>query len=57
MELQDKELESLCDDLEQKAKEKCKAEIEKANAYRDGYIQACEDFYRELRKMHPQNQM
>lgn len=36
--------------LEHKAIENCDKYIRKAQSYRDGYVQACEDFGREMRK-------
>ena len=36
--------------LEHKATESCDEYIRKAQSYRDGYIQACEDFGREMRR-------
>lgn len=38
------------DTLEHKAIENCDEYIRKAQSYRDGYVQACEDFGREMRK-------
>lgn len=39
----------ITDTLERKAVENCDDYNRKAQAYRDGYIQACEDFGREIR--------
>ena len=38
----------ITDILEHKAVENCDEYIRKAQSYRDGYIQACEDFGREI---------
>lgn len=40
----------ITDTLEREANEKCGEDIRKAHSYRDGYIQACEDFGREMRR-------
>lgn len=40
----------ITDTLEHKATESCDEYIRKAQSYRDGYIQACEDFGREMRR-------
>ena len=40
----------ITDILEHKAVENCDEYIRKAQSYRDGYIQACEDFGREIRR-------
>lgn len=39
----------IADILERRANEKCSKQIEKANAYRDGYVQGVEDYAREMR--------
>lgn len=41
----------ITDALEHAANKKLVEEVQKANAYRDGYIQACEDFGREMRRL------
>lgn len=41
----------ITDILEHKATEDYDRYIRKAQSYRDGYIQACEDFSREMRKV------
>lgn len=41
----------ITDALEHEAVENCDKYIRKAQSYRDGYIQACEDFGREMRRM------
>lgn len=41
----------ITDMIEHKAVENCDAYIRKAQSYRDGYVQACEDFGREIRRM------
>jgi len=43
-----KEYERICDDLEKTDNEKHTKETIRINAYRDGYYQACEDFYKML---------
>ena len=35
--------------MEHEANVKCSNEVEKANTFRDGYIQACEDYNRRLK--------
>ena len=40
----------ITDILEHKAVENCDEYIRKAQSYRDGYIQACEDFGREIKR-------
>lgn len=40
----------ITDRLEHQATENCNESIRKAQSYRDGYIQACEDFGREIRR-------
>lgn len=40
----------ITDMLEHKAIENCDEYIRKAQPYRDGYVQACEDFGREMRQ-------
>lgn len=42
------EVNKITDMLEHKASEDCDKGILKATAYRDGYVQACEDFRREI---------
>lgn len=40
---------AITDALEQRANERLAMEIQKATEYREGYVQACEDFGREMR--------
>ncbi|MCD8355885.1 MAG: hypothetical protein LUE11_04860 [Clostridia bacterium] len=42
--------------LEDRANQICTKKIETATAYKDGYIQACEDFAREMRHAISENQ-
>lgn len=46
-----KKVEEICNTLEQQAEEECVKKINNADAYKNGYIQACEDFYKELRRV------
>ena len=46
----------ITDMLEQSANTLCEDKILKATSYRDGYVQACEDFGREMRKAITNNQ-
>lgn len=39
----------ITDTLEREANEKCDEDIKKAKEFRDGYVQACEDFGRKMR--------
>ena len=41
----------ITDKLEDIANKKLAEDIRKATEYRDGYVQACEDFGREMRRM------
>lgn len=41
----------ITDVLEQKAVKDCDNCVTKAQSYRDGYIQGCEDFGREMRRL------
>lgn len=40
----------IADTLEDKANTECANTIQKANAYREGYIQACEEFDRKMKQ-------
>jgi len=46
----------IADSLENKAKLQHTKEVERASAYRDGYIQACEDYAKEMRHAISHNQ-
>lgn len=46
----------ITDKLEHEAVEKCEECIRHATSYRDGYMQACEDFGREMRRAISQEQ-
>ncbi len=48
--------EEIANELQHSANNRCAEEIKKANDYRDGYIQACEDFHKQMRYAISQNQ-
>jgi len=46
----------IADTLQREAAIQCGKEMERATAYKDGYVQACEDYAREMRHAISNNQ-